>query len=444
MLRQNDSFAYRPQVKRGLIHSYEFGVKSIGSQVSDISKVSFSEDYENNANFKKYGFLYNWAAAMVSAPAGFHLPTDDEWFALEDYLKDEGESCVADRSGVWDCDSAGSKLKEGGSSGFEGLLAGYRYTNGSFYNLSSSAYLWSSSQYSSTTAWRRYLDSSATTVGRYASSKEYGFSVRCLKDSSSEDPDGTIGSFIDERDGREYSTVVVNGQVWMSENLKYLGGDIRLVDSFDSSGPCAYIYDLQDSNYGTITGATRQKNEKIIQPELSFDGVNDEVNFGDIGDFGTDDFTISITANVVKYNDIGSSFNALFCQGGLSSSLSDFFGLFIDVNNKIRFIAFISTFSILSSDSINDGYHHFVIKRSGDVFSFYIDNVLVGSDTHSGSLGETDDLFVCRDSASTRFSESSVANFKIFDVALTDSEINNLYFENSRYLGTAPINFKST
>ena len=268
--------------------------------------------------------------------------------------------------------------------------------------------------------------------------------MRCLKDSSSEDPDGTIGSFIDERDGREYSTVVVNGQVWMSENLKYLGGDIRLVDSFDSSGPCAYIYDFQDSNYGTITGATRQKNEKIIQPELSFDGVNDEVNFGDIGDFGTDDFTISITANVVKYNDIGSSFNALFCQGGLSSSLSDFFGLFIDANNKISFIAFISTFAILSSDSINDGYHHFVIKRSGDVFSFYIDNVLVGSDTHSGSLGETDDLFVCRDSASTRFSESSVANFKIFDVALTDSEINNLYFENSRYLGTAPINFKST
>ena len=62
------------------------------------------------------------------------------------------------------------------------VLAGFGHSNGSFGYLSSSAYLWSSSQHSSTSAWSRYLNSSSTTVGRYNINKEYGFSVRCLKD----------------------------------------------------------------------------------------------------------------------------------------------------------------------------------------------------------------------------------------------------------------------
>ena len=61
------------------------------------------------------------------------------------------------------------------------VLAGFRHSNGSFINLSSNAYLWSSSQYSSTYAWSRYLNSSSTTVYRYYINKENGFSVRCLK-----------------------------------------------------------------------------------------------------------------------------------------------------------------------------------------------------------------------------------------------------------------------
>ena len=61
------------------------------------------------------------------------------------------------------------------------VLAGFGHSNGSFINLSSNAYLWSSSQYSSTYAWSRYLNSSSTTVYQYYINKENGFSVRCLK-----------------------------------------------------------------------------------------------------------------------------------------------------------------------------------------------------------------------------------------------------------------------
>jgi uncharacterized protein (TIGR02145 family) len=41
---------------------------------------------KNNANYATYGVLYNWTAAMVACPPGWHLPTDAEWTELENYL----------------------------------------------------------------------------------------------------------------------------------------------------------------------------------------------------------------------------------------------------------------------------------------------------------------------------------------------------------------------
>ena len=64
------------------------------------------------------------------------------------------------------------------------VLAGFRTTTGSFRYLSSTAYLWSSSQFSSTSALSRYLNSSYSTVLRVDSSKTNGFSVRCIKDNN--------------------------------------------------------------------------------------------------------------------------------------------------------------------------------------------------------------------------------------------------------------------
>jgi len=37
-------------------------------------------------NYSYYGVLYNWEAAMVSCPPGWHLPSDQEWKTLEKYL----------------------------------------------------------------------------------------------------------------------------------------------------------------------------------------------------------------------------------------------------------------------------------------------------------------------------------------------------------------------
>jgi uncharacterized protein (TIGR02145 family) len=152
---------------------------------STIEKYCYSN---TESNCTTYGGLYQWNEAMQYSldegaqgicPAGWHIPTDAEQHTLDDYLATG--TCNPARSGAWDCDPAGTALKETGSSGFEGKLAGYRGTDGSFNLLSSYAYFWSSSV-SGSRAWYRGLYSSNTTVRRYADYQTYGLGVRCLKD----------------------------------------------------------------------------------------------------------------------------------------------------------------------------------------------------------------------------------------------------------------------
>jgi uncharacterized protein (TIGR02145 family) len=167
---------------------------NIGTMVTGATTMTDNSTIEKycygntESNCTTYGGLYQWNEAMQYSldegaqgicPAGWHIPTDAEQHTLDDYLATG--TCNPARSGAWDCDPAGTALKETGSSGFEGKLAGRRNTDGSFVHLSSYAYFWSSSV-SGSNAWYRNLSSRSSTVGRYASLQTYGFSVRCLKD----------------------------------------------------------------------------------------------------------------------------------------------------------------------------------------------------------------------------------------------------------------------
>jgi uncharacterized protein (TIGR02145 family) len=138
------------------------------------------------------GGFYWWDEAMQYVitegaqgicPTGWHIPTDAQLYALENYLHDEGESCLADRHYSWACDTAGTKLKLGGSSGYGCVLTGYKYLDdGDFITRGLFAWLWSSTVIDSTTAQARAVLSLSSTVYRSGGTKTTGFSVRCLKD----------------------------------------------------------------------------------------------------------------------------------------------------------------------------------------------------------------------------------------------------------------------
>ncbi|MCK4592369.1 hypothetical protein KAT63_02925 [Candidatus Parcubacteria bacterium] len=152
--------------------------------------------YDNNEeNCATDGGLYQWNEAMGHTttegaqgicPNGFHIPTDAELHILENYLKDGANSCNSTRSYGQDCDTAGTKLKVGGTSGFESILTGYRGISSSLFSGQGRyAHFWSSSQRDVYVfrVWLRYLYSPST-VGRASYPKTYGLSIRCLKDVS--------------------------------------------------------------------------------------------------------------------------------------------------------------------------------------------------------------------------------------------------------------------
>ena len=142
-------------------------------------------NYGNNTNnVDTYGQLYNWYAVNDSrdiAPEGWHVPSENEWQTLVDYL---GGTSVA-----------GGKMKEAGTthwnnpnsgasnvSGFSALPGGFRYLAGNYDYIGSNAYFWSSTESISYTAWSRGLSYGNTTVYRGNYYKRYGMSVRCVRD----------------------------------------------------------------------------------------------------------------------------------------------------------------------------------------------------------------------------------------------------------------------
>jgi uncharacterized protein (TIGR02145 family) len=152
-----------------------------------IEKYCYS-DIANNCAI--YGALYQWNEAMQYVttegsqgicPSGWHIPSDAQQNILDQYLTDNGQTCDAARNSTWDCAAAGTKLKSGGTSGFNALLTGYRDSVAWFNFKDSWGFLWSSSVAGGGNAWSRYLYSTYTTVRRIAFPYAGSFSVRCLR-----------------------------------------------------------------------------------------------------------------------------------------------------------------------------------------------------------------------------------------------------------------------
>ena len=136
-----------------------------------------------------YGKLYNWytcADARQLCPVGWHVPTDAEWTVLTSYLG--GESIAGGKmkttgtieaaTGLW----YSPNTEATNSSGFSGAPGGFRYGDGGYFGIGYGFAWWSSSELVTSVAWYRslyYLDGYAF---RDVSTKQDGFSVRCLRD----------------------------------------------------------------------------------------------------------------------------------------------------------------------------------------------------------------------------------------------------------------------
>lgn len=147
------------------------------------------------SNYETFGVLYNWPAAMAGSgsstdnpsrvqgvcPQGWHLPSENEWLELTEHL---GGLLIA-----------GGKLKEKGTkhwkipntdatneTDFTALPGGYRSNNGTFGGVGSTAYWWTTTETSKTGALSRNIEYNSGGIFKVGSTKDWGWSVRCLKD----------------------------------------------------------------------------------------------------------------------------------------------------------------------------------------------------------------------------------------------------------------------
>ncbi len=123
---------------------------------------------------EKYGCLYGWREAMSVCPKGWHLPSQDEFLALLQYVG--GKSATGAQNLRVKTFGDGSDIY-----GFSALPAGLNSFEG-YSHFGTYAYFWTSTDYGDGSAFYMYINSSTTSINYYF--KVLAHSVRCVRDSN--------------------------------------------------------------------------------------------------------------------------------------------------------------------------------------------------------------------------------------------------------------------
>jgi uncharacterized protein (TIGR02145 family) len=163
--------------------------------------------YNNDeATYKNlYGALYNWSViySNMLAPVGWHVPSDEDWTTLENYLIANGYNFDGSTSGnkyakamastsLWNSSAVVGAVGNTdypsyrNKSYFTALPGGSRMFDGSFvagFTEGNYAIWWSSMQgLYWHSGWCRIISSENNYLDRFEMDGCYGFSVRCVKD----------------------------------------------------------------------------------------------------------------------------------------------------------------------------------------------------------------------------------------------------------------------
>jgi uncharacterized protein (TIGR02145 family) len=131
--------------------------------------ISNGSCYENDLmNCMSFGRLYSYEAAIKSTPAGWHLPSKEEWDNLLSAIRKEGKNPYEVLMG----------------NDFNAKLAGFKDSYGDFTKINYQVRFWSSTSWENEEkkAWYMYLSKSRQMADVDTDEKKCLFSVRYVKD----------------------------------------------------------------------------------------------------------------------------------------------------------------------------------------------------------------------------------------------------------------------
>lgn len=176
-------------------------IPTVSGSITNVSTSVYQWIYDNDTTYlKEYGRLYTWWAVNDTsglAPSGWHIPSDNEWTTLQNYLIANGynydettienkiaKSLAATKN--WNSSTnegaVGNDLSKNNRCGFTAFPSGSRFSSGSFHYMGLNSNWWTSNQFDNANAYFRNVNYDKFSLNRDNFPKNYGFSVRCIKD----------------------------------------------------------------------------------------------------------------------------------------------------------------------------------------------------------------------------------------------------------------------
>lgn len=167
---------------------YTTAIIGLQCWMTENMRFEMTDDLINPMNpTNQYGRLYTYNQALNVCPDGWHLPSDEEWIALERFLgmsKTEADFVGSNRgnneAALLKSTSRWSDLNGTNDFGFNAFPAGSN-NNGNFQNLGDNARFWSHTSSGANTAYSRVFFHNTQQIARYRDNVNFAYSCRCLK-----------------------------------------------------------------------------------------------------------------------------------------------------------------------------------------------------------------------------------------------------------------------